>query len=144
MTALIKIECWKYVGEKKNKVWLIYAYHRESGEIVAFIWGKRDLKTVRKLRKRIKRMGIRSDRIATAFFQPSRRTIMRWGKTYGRDREESLPDEASDQAGVSEDVLFFQKNCSTNGKRLTWLCLRRITLCGSPPDFQLFKGYVQS
>jgi transposase-like protein len=28
-------EFWWYVGKKKNKVWLIYAYHRESGEIVA-------------------------------------------------------------------------------------------------------------
>jgi hypothetical protein len=27
-------EFWTYVGKKKNKVWLIYAYHRESGEIV--------------------------------------------------------------------------------------------------------------
>ena len=33
------------VGHKKNKVWLIYAYHQKTGQIVAFIWGKRDLKT---------------------------------------------------------------------------------------------------
>jgi IS1 family transposase len=57
-------EFWTYVGKKKNKVWLIYAYHRENGEIVAFVWGKRDLKTAKKLRKRIKRMGISYDRIA--------------------------------------------------------------------------------
>src|SRR5699024_11480689 len=25
--------------------WLIYAYHRETGEIVAYVWGKRDLAT---------------------------------------------------------------------------------------------------
>jgi IS1 family transposase len=42
-------------GEKKNKVWLIYAYHRESGEIVWFLWGNRELKRAKKLRKRIKR-----------------------------------------------------------------------------------------
>ena len=38
-------EFWTYactlrstrVGNKKNKVWLIYAYHRNSGEIVAFV-----------------------------------------------------------------------------------------------------------
>ena len=24
-------EFWTYVGNKKNKVWLIYAYHRETG-----------------------------------------------------------------------------------------------------------------
>jgi IS1 family transposase len=56
---------WTYVGKKKHKVWLIYAYHRESGEIVAFVWGKRDLKTAQKLRKRLKRLGISYDRIAT-------------------------------------------------------------------------------
>ena len=34
-----------FVGHKKNKVWLIYAYHQKTGQIVAFVWGKRDLKT---------------------------------------------------------------------------------------------------
>jgi IS1 family transposase len=63
-------EFWTYVGEKKNKVWLIYAYYRGSGELVASnqrfaVWGKRDLKTAQKLRKRIKRLGISYDRVAT-------------------------------------------------------------------------------
>jgi IS1 family transposase len=58
-------EFWTYVGEKKNKVWLIYAYHRESGEIVAYVWGKRDIKTAEKLRKQIKRLGISYGQIAT-------------------------------------------------------------------------------
>jgi hypothetical protein len=44
-------EFWTYVGKKSNKVWLIYAYHRDSGEIVAFVWGRRDLKTARELKK---------------------------------------------------------------------------------------------
>jgi IS1 family transposase len=51
-------EFWTYVGRKTNKVWLIYAYHRESGEIAAYVWGKRDLKTAKKLRRRLKRLGI--------------------------------------------------------------------------------------
>ena len=34
-----------FVGYKKNKVWLIYAYHQKTGQMVAFVWGKRDLKT---------------------------------------------------------------------------------------------------
>jgi IS1 family transposase len=58
-------EFWTYVGEKKNKVWFIYAYHRGSGEIVAYVWGKRDLKTAKKLRKRIKGLGISYDMVAT-------------------------------------------------------------------------------
>jgi hypothetical protein len=34
-------EFWTYVGRKTNKVWLIYAYHRESGESAAYVWDKR-------------------------------------------------------------------------------------------------------
>ncbi|MHB9294079.1 hypothetical protein Holit_03205 [Hollandina sp. SP2] len=36
-------EFWTYGGKKENNVWFIY--HRETGEIVAFVWGKRGLKT---------------------------------------------------------------------------------------------------
>jgi hypothetical protein len=41
-------EFWIYRGKKKNKVWLVYAYHRDTREIVALVWGKRDLKTAQK------------------------------------------------------------------------------------------------
>jgi IS1 family transposase len=46
------------VGKKQNKAWLVYAYHRESGAIVAYVWGNRDIKTAQKLRKRIQPLGI--------------------------------------------------------------------------------------
>jgi hypothetical protein len=36
-------ELWTYVGNKGKKYWLIYAYERQGGEIVAYVWGKRDL-----------------------------------------------------------------------------------------------------
>ena len=49
-------EFWTYVGQKTNKVWLIYAYHSESGEIVAYVWGRRDIKRAFKVRKRLKRL----------------------------------------------------------------------------------------
>jgi IS1 family transposase len=38
------------------KVWLISAYPRESGKIVAYVWGKRDIRTAEKLRKWIKQL----------------------------------------------------------------------------------------
>jgi hypothetical protein len=44
-------EFWTYVEKKSNRVWLIYAYHRNSGEIVAFVRGRRDLKTAGELKK---------------------------------------------------------------------------------------------
>jgi IS1 family transposase len=52
---------WTYAGRKTNKAWLIYAYHRESRETAAYVWG---LKTAEKLKKRLKRLGISYDRIA--------------------------------------------------------------------------------
>jgi IS1 family transposase len=57
-------EFWTYVGSKKNKLWLIYAYCRKSAEIIAYVWGKRDLKTAEKLRKAIIKSGITYDKIA--------------------------------------------------------------------------------
>jgi IS1 family transposase/transposase-like protein len=58
-------EFWTYAGEKKHKKWLIYAYDRSGGEVVAFIWGKRDYKTAHKLRRRLMKPGITYDSIAT-------------------------------------------------------------------------------
>lgn len=46
-------------------MWLVYAYHRESGEIVAYVWGKRDLATARALKQRLKELRVTYDRIAT-------------------------------------------------------------------------------
>ncbi|MDR0566668.1 MAG: IS1 family transposase, partial [Prevotellaceae bacterium] len=58
-------EFWTYVGEKKNKVWLIYAYHRSTGEIVAFVWGKRNFETAKKLRDELSSLGLSFDTIYT-------------------------------------------------------------------------------
>jgi IS1 family transposase len=58
-------EFWTYVEKKNRKVWLIYAYHRETGEIVAFVWGKRDLKTVNGLKKKLSDSGVSYGSIAT-------------------------------------------------------------------------------
>ena len=51
-------ELWTYVGKKRNKKWLLYAYDTATGEIVAYVWGKRDIATVRKLRDRLEYLGI--------------------------------------------------------------------------------------
>ena len=58
-------EFWTFVGNKGNKQWLIYAYHRETGEIVAYVWGKRDLATVKKLKARFKELRVKYARIAS-------------------------------------------------------------------------------
>lgn len=51
-------EFWTYVGRKKNKVWLIYAYDPNTGEIVAYVWGKRNLKTAEELRAKLEELGV--------------------------------------------------------------------------------------
>ena len=44
---------------------MIYAYHRSTGEIVGFVWGKRDLKTAKKLQKKLVQSGVSYDYICT-------------------------------------------------------------------------------
>ena len=64
--AILEVdEFHTFVGSKQNKVWLQYAYERDSGEIVAFVWGKRDFATALKLRKRLQALKITVDCIAT-------------------------------------------------------------------------------
>ena len=58
-------EFWTFVGSKANKQWLIYAYDRNSKEIVAYVLGDRSVKTANKLRKKLRELGITYDRIAT-------------------------------------------------------------------------------
>ena len=58
-------EFWTYVQKKENKQWLIYAYDRETRETIAYVWGKRDLRTAKKLRKQLKELDITYDYIAT-------------------------------------------------------------------------------
>ena len=57
-------EFWTYVGKKQHKQWLIYAYHRQTREIVAYVWGKRDLETAKTLRRRLKQRGVTYDYVA--------------------------------------------------------------------------------
>ena len=58
-------EFWTYVRKKENRIWLIYAYHCATGEIVAHVWGKRNLKTAKKLRNKLSSLGISFDTVYT-------------------------------------------------------------------------------
>ena len=51
------------MGKKANKVWLLYAYHRSTGEIVAYVWGKRNKKTAKKLRTKLLSLGVSFDTV---------------------------------------------------------------------------------
>ena len=58
-------EFWAYVGKKKNKNWLIYAYHRETGEIVGYVLRKRNSKTTKGLRTKLNDLNVTFDTIYT-------------------------------------------------------------------------------
>ena len=58
-------EFWTFVGSKQNKVWLVYAYHRGTGEIVSFVWGRRNTNTAKKLRNNLLSLGVSFDAIYT-------------------------------------------------------------------------------
>ncbi|KAA6327752.1 hypothetical protein EZS27_023282 [termite gut metagenome] len=62
-------EFWTYVRNKGKKYWLIYAYERQSGEMVAYVWGKRDLKTTKRLREKLIKLGISFGCICTDAWQ---------------------------------------------------------------------------
>ena len=58
-------EFWSYVGKKKKKYRFIYAYDRDTGEIVAYVWGKRTLKTAKRLRKKLKDLAVSYETICS-------------------------------------------------------------------------------
>ncbi|KAA6323292.1 hypothetical protein EZS27_027253 [termite gut metagenome] len=51
-------EFWRYVGNKGKKYWLLYAYEPQSGEVVDYVGGKRDLKTAKRLKEKLLKLGI--------------------------------------------------------------------------------------
>ena len=52
-------EHWSYVHQKKKKKrWLIYAYAPETDEVIGYVIGKRDIKTVKRLYKLLKSVKI--------------------------------------------------------------------------------------
>ena len=54
-------EFWTYVGEKKNKKWCIYAYDRESGEVISYVFGRRDASTVKRLKRKLRELEVSYD-----------------------------------------------------------------------------------
>ena len=54
-----------FVRNKENKLWLIYAYEPKNKEIVAYVWGKRDFATVKKLQNKLTQLGVSFTTVAT-------------------------------------------------------------------------------
>lgn len=83
-------EHWSYVKEKKKqKRWLIYAYAPETKEVIAYVIGRRDIKTVKKLYKKLAKIQI--DEICTdnwkAFSNVFAKENHKIGKAFTKDIE---------------------------------------------------------
>ena len=118
-------EFWTKVGRKTNKIWLIYAYHRETGEIVVYVWGKRDLKTAKKLRKRLKRLGVTYDRIACDGWDRFLRAFKEDEKLVGKKHTVGIEGNNCRLRHrirrAFRKTCCFRRNCSTIGKSFQWL-----------------------
>jgi len=82
-------EVWSYVGAKKRKRWLLYAYAPETDEVLAFVCGRRSRATVKKLYAELKPLHISEFctdrwRAFEHVFPPERHSI---GKAFTRQIE---------------------------------------------------------
>jgi IS1 family transposase len=110
-------ELWTFVGRKSRRVWLVvYAYCRESGEIVASVWGKRNLKAARRLRRRVSEAGFTCGCFATdwwrSFLAAFKEDNLKDGKArvHRWDGREQLPVAAQGTEGLQENLLVFKEN----------------------------------
>jgi IS1 family transposase len=107
-------ELWTFVGRKSRRVWLVvYAYCRESGEIVAFVWGKRNLKTARQLRLRVAEAGVTCEYFATdlrrSFPAAFKEDSQKVGKAYTSGIEGNNCRLRQGTEGVRENLLLFKE-----------------------------------
>ena len=126
-------ELWTFVGSKKNKVWLIYAYDRGGGEIVAYARGKRDIATVREPETRLNSLKMTYDKwqVFAEVFDCEKSNI---GKKYTVGIEGHHRRLRHRNRRIVRKPAVFQRNCSTTSRHLTdfsrhqlWLCLARHT-----------------
>lgn len=66
------------MSNKRNKLWLIYTYFQQTGEMVTYVWGRRDAATVRALKRRLQQLGISCDRIASNHLPAFTRVFAPW------------------------------------------------------------------
>ena len=110
-------EFWTYVGRKGHKVWLIYAYHRRSGEMVAHVWGKRDTRTAEKLRRRLVRLGVRYGAIATDSWDSFEKVSGGGRHLTGKQYTKGI--EGNNCRLRHRNRRFFRKTCCFS-KKLRW------------------------
>ena len=119
-------EFWTYVGKKENKKWLIYAYDRETGEIVAYVWGKRDSKTAKKLRDKLKAFGVEYGLILTDNWDSFEKVFN--GDLHIKGKYWTKGIEGNNCRLRHRNRRFFRKTCCFSKKLSYHLILFRATL----------------
>ena len=77
---------WTFVKERKSKKrWLLYAYAPETDEIVAWSWGSRSAKTVKKLYTKLQALAV--DTFRTDDWKAFRKVLPKIGKAYTKHIE---------------------------------------------------------
>ena len=68
---IIKVEAdelWSFVKNKKKQKWLWYAINHDTGEILAYIFGKRKDTVFLKLKKHRKKSFLTKKKLTTAYY----------------------------------------------------------------------------
>ena len=77
-------EFWTYVGKKASKRWLLYAYDPRDSEVVAWVWGKRDMRTVKSLCAKMRALGLIYSRIGHDCWQAFKTVFAGSGQDVGK------------------------------------------------------------
>ena len=105
--------------KKSKRYWLIYAYHRATGEIVAWVWGKRNYKTSKRLKDKLVSLGITFNTIYTDNWDAFKKTYKYDNHIIGK--ENTIGIEGNNCRLRHRIRRFFRKSCNFSKKLLNHL-----------------------
>jgi IS1 family transposase len=106
-----------------------------TGEIAAYVWGKRNLKTARRLREELRTLGIRFDRVCTDAWESflvafkADNLVIEKKNTVGIEGNNCRLRHRIVFAGLSVKPVASQRSCLIISKLLIWLFLHQFWLC---------------
>ncbi len=127
-------EFWTYVGNKGRKLWLIYAYDRLTGEIVAWVWGKRNYKTAYRLREKLNHLNISFGTVYTDDWRAFKKTFINDNHKIGKKNTVGI--EGNNCRLRHRVRRAFRKTCCFSKKLLNHIKAFRLAF------FYINEGYV--
>jgi len=83
-------EVYSFVGSKERKVWIFYAYARETGEILAVTMGRRTTQQVRYLMLKIKHLRIKVESWRTDAFEGFKKVLEMHNHLIGKEYTKAI------------------------------------------------------